>query len=113
MEVIVIEEHISHYPNPLDLKAGEQLKLGRIDDEYPNWIFATTQSGVKGWVPVQYVERVKQSSVGLLTQDYDAYELNTILNEKLQVLFELNSWYRVSRSNGEIGWIPVHSVQEV
>nr|WP_254918507.1 MULTISPECIES: hypothetical protein [unclassified Vibrio] len=46
-----------------------------------------------------------------MLKDYDNAELNTVIGEKLSVLFELNEWYRVSRSTGEIGWVPVRSVR--
>ncbi|GHW46693.1 SH3 domain protein [Vibrio cholerae] len=56
MEVIVVEEHTSEYPNPIYLKQGDEVQLGEMDDEFPNWIFITTDSGVQGWTPVQYIE---------------------------------------------------------
>ncbi|MFU7507207.1 SH3 domain-containing protein [Vibrio cholerae] len=61
MEVIVVEEHTSEYPNPIYLKQGDEVQLGEMDDEFPNWIFITTDSGVQGvalssvevwWVPL-------------------------------------------------------------
>nr|WP_254620430.1 hypothetical protein [Vibrio metschnikovii] len=82
-----------------------------MDDEFPNWIFITNDLGEQGWAPIQYIEKIESDSVGIMLEDYDNVELNTIIGEKLSVLFELNSWYRVSRSTGEIGWVPVHSVQ--
>ncbi|MFU7507317.1 hypothetical protein ACA545_00140, partial [Vibrio cholerae] len=50
---------------------------------------------------------------GILLHDYGAVELNTQFGEKLAVLFELNSWYRVSRSTGEVGWVPVKTAVEL
>ena len=111
MEVVVVEEHISEYPNPIYLKQGDRVSLGEMDDEFPNWIFVTTESGVQGWAPIQYIDKLSCDPAGILRQDYDALELNTILGEKLSVLFELNSWYRVSRATGEVGWVPVHTVK--
>jgi len=111
MEVVVVEEHISEYPNPLYLKQGDRVSLGHMDDEFPNWIFVTTESGVQGWAPIQYIEQLTCGSPGIFRHDYDALELNTVLGEKLSVLFELNSWYRVVRTTGEVGWVPVHTVK--
>ncbi|BCV59403.1 hypothetical protein [Shewanella algae] len=111
MEVVTIEQHVSEYPNPFYLKQGDKVEQGEIDGEFPNWIFITNDAGEQGWAPVQYIEKVDGSSVGIMLQDYDNVELNTAIGEKLSVLFELNSWYRVSRPTGEIGWVPVRSVQ--
>jgi len=47
MKVVVITEHVSEYPDPVFLKKGEQVTLGETDDEYPNWIFATSVSGTQ------------------------------------------------------------------
>lgn len=111
MDVVVVEEHISEYPEPFYLKQGEIITLGEMDDEFPNWIFITSDSGEQGWAPIQYIDKLPQDSKGILRHDYDNWELNTILGEKLSVLFELNSWYRVSRTSKEIGWVPVHTVK--
>ncbi|MFP2767898.1 SH3 domain-containing protein [Oceanisphaera sp. KMM 10153] len=111
MEVVVIEEHISEYPNPIYLKQGEKVSLGEMDDEFPDWIFVTTESDMQGWAPIQYIDKLPCNSKGVFLHDYDASELNTVLGEQLLVLFELNSWYRVSRSTGEKGWIPVYTVK--
>ncbi|MGQ7249804.1 SH3 domain-containing protein [Halomonas sp. V046] len=111
MELVATQKHVSEYPNPFYLKQGDKVALGVIDDEYPNWIFITSNAGEQGWAPVQYIEKIEGSSEGILLQDYDNVELNTVIGEKLSVLFELNSWYRVSSSTGEKGWVPVHSVQ--
>ncbi|MDF5208417.1 hypothetical protein P3647_24595, partial [Vibrio parahaemolyticus] len=85
--------------------------LGAIDVELHNWIFITSREGLQGWAPVQYIEKIEGISEGVLRYDYDNVELNTVIGEKLSVLFELKEWYRVSRSTGEIGWVPVRSVQ--
>ncbi|EKO3674742.1 hypothetical protein M3923_003484 [Vibrio metschnikovii] len=111
MEVVALENHISEYPNPFYLKRGDRVALGKMDDEFPNWIFITNDLGEQGWAPIQYIEKSESDSVGIMLEDYDNVELNTVIGEKLSVLFELNSWYRVSRSTGEIGWVPVYSVQ--
>ncbi|PKF48815.1 SH3 domain-containing protein [Enterovibrio nigricans] len=112
MEVVVIEAHISEYPNPLYLKRGDKVTIGAMDDEFPNWIFITNKAGEQAWAPIQYIENIAGSSTGILLHDYDNLEFNTVLGEKLSVLFELNSWYRVLRSTGESGWVPVHTVKQ-
>ncbi len=111
MEVVATEKHVSEYPNPFYLKQGDKVALGAIDDEFPNWIFITSDEGEQGWAPIQYIEKIEGSAEGTLLQDYDNVEFNTVIGEKLLVLFELNEWYRVSRPTGEMGWIPVRSVQ--
>ncbi len=65
-----------------------------MDDEFPNWIFITNDLGEQGWAPIQYIEKSESDSVGIMLEDYVNVELNTVIGEKLSVLFTLNSWYR-------------------
>ncbi|MDK1286790.1 SH3 domain-containing protein [Pseudoalteromonas umbrosa] len=111
MNVVVVEAHVSEFPEPFYLIRGEQVTLGKMDDEFPNWVFIETNSGQQGWAPIQYIEKYALGSIGVLSQDYDNNELNTAVGENLTVLFELNAWYRVKRSAGEIGWVPVSTVK--
>ncbi|MCF6441829.1 hypothetical protein L1077_20540 [Pseudoalteromonas luteoviolacea] len=111
MKVVVIEAHVSEFPEPFFLKPGEQVTLGNMDDEFPNWVFVKTKSGQQGWAPTQYIERGSVATEGILLQDYDNNELNTTVGERLTVLFELNAWYRVTRGAGEKGWVPVNTVK--
>ncbi|WP_327791338.1 SH3 domain-containing protein, partial [Vibrio anguillarum] len=48
MEVVTIEKHVSEYPNPFYLKRGDKVALGKVDDEFPNWVFITSGDGVQG-----------------------------------------------------------------
>ncbi|MFG6178923.1 hypothetical protein ACGTN6_16935 [Halomonas sp. THAF12] len=111
MEVVVVEQHVSEYPEPFYLKKYDVVTLGVLDDEFPDWIFITSERGEQGWAPVQYIDKLPQNAKGVLLKDYDNVEFNTVLGERLSVLFELNSWYRVSRSSNEIGWVPVNTVK--
>lgn len=111
MKVVVIEEHSSNYPNPIAFRQGDKLMLGELDTEFEGWIRAKTIDGNEGWAPIQYIDFKYGESNGLAKYNYNAFELNTSLNEYLTILKELNSWYLASNINGEIGWIPVQTVQ--
>ncbi|MCG7500124.1 hypothetical protein MHO82_24995 [Vibrio sp. Of7-15] len=114
MDVVAIKAHVTEYPNPIFLKKGEQVVLGEMDDEYPNWIFITTEAGSQGWAPIQYVDESSSGGkTGILLHDYDAVELNTTVGEKFCVQFELNAWFRVTRENGDIGWVPADTVKPI
>ena len=111
MQVVVIKEHISEYPNAIYLNKGDIVSLGESDDEFPNWTFVSTESGAKGWTPNQYIKKAASGGYGTITHNYDSMELNTTVGEKLTVLFELNGWYRVSSAENNIGWVPVETVR--
>ena len=110
MNVVVIEEHVSTFPNPISFAQGEKVKLGRTDTEYAGWISVTTANGNEGWAPQQYIEATADASVGITKCSYTAFEMNTVMNEQLEVITELNEWYWVRNSNGQKGWVPIRTV---
>ena len=62
-------------------------------------------------MPLQYLEQSACKTSGNMLCDYDSLELNTKSGEILTVQFELNDWYRVTRTNAEVGWVPVVTVK--
>lgn len=113
MNVMVVEAHSSNYPNPIAFEPGHLLRLGRLDDEFPGWIWVTTPDGNEGWAPVQLIHTEPTLPVGKAIQAYSARELNTNQGEILTVLEEMNRWYRVRRQTGEVGWVPVKTVRPI
>ena len=111
MKVIVIEEHISNYPNPIAFEQGETLQLGKQDIEFEGWIRVTTKDGNEGWAPIQYIEFEPGAAQGVAKCSYNANELNTKLSETLSVIKELNGWYLGSNAQGQVGWVPVQTVK--
>jgi hypothetical protein len=41
----------------LRLHAGEEVTVGRRDDEWPAFVWCTTGAGEEGWVPERYLAR--------------------------------------------------------
>jgi len=79
MKIKVITRHESNYPNPINLKKGEWVETGKEDDQYPGWIWTTTQNGDSGWVPKQILSR-KQNQA-LILENYCAKELPELREE--------------------------------
>ena len=113
MKAIVIQEHKSNYPDPITFTQGDQLLLAEVDTEFDGWIRVTTDDNNQGWAPIQYIDFVQGSNVGTAKCDYCARELDTQLDESLNIVLQLNGWYLVTRGAGESGWVPVTTVQLV
>ena len=107
---VVIHAHVSTYPDPIEFDVGEHLTLGEEDDEYPGWIWVTSDVGKQGWAPVQYVEQLGDK-VGEGLRRYTARELNTEVGQIVSVHDELNQWLWVETDQGEFGWVPATTVQ--
>jgi len=105
--------HKSNYPDPISFVTGDELVLGDADDEYIGWIKVTTHEKNVGWAPIEYIELHTDNRLGTAICDYSAVELNTIEEEGLLVLGELNGWYFAENLNGDRGWVPTDSVKIV
>lgn len=104
----VITPHHTNYPNPIVLRSGEEVTIGREDEQYSGWIWVTTQSGSSGWAPIQILQISGETAVSLV--DYTAAELNTKVDEILTVYHKQNGWLWVSNQQGQQGWIPAETV---
>lgn len=114
MEVKVIKEHYSEYPNPISFEKGDNLILGEFDNEFGGcWVFTKTICGNEGWAPVQYIDFKLGELKGIAKCSYNAFELSTCLDEYLTVIKELNEWYLVCNNRDDIGWVPIKTVKVV
>lgn len=89
------------YTNPLTVQAGEQLTVGRRDDEWPGWVWCETQTGVGGWVPESLLDEA-----GCARTAYIARELTVAVGDEV-TLHQLESgWYWATAAPGQSGWLP-------
>ena len=74
-DAIVTAAHRTQYPKPISFKAGEKVRVGKRDDEYPGWIWTTVASGDSAWAPEELLTVSGTEAVALV--DYESTELNT------------------------------------
>ncbi len=106
MKFLVSEKHNSNYPNPIEFGAGDVLKLGQLDTEYPGWIRVTTKDGNEGWAPISDISVEDSKETGIAINSYCANELNVQPGEELAFIKEKNGWYWCLNQNGDYGWVP-------
>jgi hypothetical protein len=92
------------YANPLIVRAGENLRVGRADDEFPGWQWCTAADGRQGWVPVEFLSGERPQAT--IVKDYSARELRVIPGEEVTVEDVRHGWLLVRKVNGDRGWIP-------
>ena len=85
-----VADYDTPFPNPLVVRAGEQLTVGKRESEWPGWIWCTTRQGHGGWVPESFVTR--QGDACTLRRNYDATELSVRVGEELVVEGEESGW---------------------
>lgn len=94
-----------HYPDPIRGAAGDRLVLGRRDDEYPDWVWATAADGRAGWVPESWL-RVEEDS-GVLLRDYTAAELAIEPGDAVTGEIVESGWLWATAADGHNGWVPL------
>lgn len=106
--VYIIKDHQASYPDPLVVKAGDELTIGKKDTKWSAFVWCTNQDGISGWVPEKHLDR--QGDRGIARQDYSTAELTITEEEKVVLESEDSGWYWVTNQSGKSGWIPVENV---
>ena len=92
------------YLNPIHVKAGERVEVGRADSDCPDWLWSRAADGREGWVPVELLSAERPTATILV--DYSAKELAVKIGEEVEVEEIRHGWALVRNTQGEIGWIP-------
>ncbi|KEK22633.1 SH3 domain-containing protein [Bacillus gaemokensis] len=110
MKYIVIQSHVSNYPNPISLEKGDTVLIGNKyvgPENWNNWVYCYEErNNREGWVPEQIIHS-KSKSVGFIIERYTAKELNVNVGEILVGSKELNGWIWCENVDKEAeGWVP-------
>lgn len=109
MQTLITTIHQTCYPNPIEFKAGERVRIGHEDDEFPGWIRTITTDGNEGWAPLSLLTPVGNGEA-LAQQDYTARELDVAVGDQVTVKRELAGWLWVEGEQGACGWIPASCI---
>ena len=105
MPARVLKSYTTQYPDPITIRKGDLVTLGKRDTDFPGWIWATSlESGKSGWVPEQFL-RIRGDQAESL-RDYSARELTVAEGSMVTVLEALLGWCLVESDSGDRGWIP-------
>ena len=96
------------YPDPLIVRAGDELNVGKEDPEYPGWVWCTDIDGKGGWVPDDCIELAGENARA--RYDYAATELSATVGEELVMNKEKSGWAWCTNRKGQSGWLPLANV---
>jgi uncharacterized protein YgiM (DUF1202 family) len=99
------------YPDPISVKAGERVDVGREDDDFPGWKWCKASNGREGWVPVELL--LDEGGEAIVSQNYSARELEVRPGEEVVVEDARHKWLLVRNANGERGWIPASHTRTI
>jgi len=109
---LVAVSYDKQYPDPLIMKAGDELKIvKRIDEVWPGWVFCESQSGKQGWVPENRIKIVADSAVA--QQNYEASEVTVMEGEIVRIEKVESGWAWVTNMTNETGWVPLKNLKIV
>lgn len=108
--VRVITPYVSSAPHPVRFRQGEDVVVGRRDQQWTSYVWGADQSGRAGWVPEEYL-RITGPAEAVALRDYDATELTVARGERLEVLDEAGGWLLCRTAAGLTGWVPSDHVE--
>jgi hypothetical protein len=106
--VRVTRTYRAQYPAPIRVRAGERVRIGREDEDYPGWRWCAAPDGREGWVPVDVLRQ--EDGEAVLRIDYEATELDVNPGQQVTVEKEMRGWLWVEDAAGGRGWIPASHV---
>ncbi|HEY7460844.1 MAG TPA: SH3 domain-containing protein [Gemmatimonadota bacterium] len=106
--VHVVRAYRTQYPDPIRVRAGERVRVGREEEDYPGWRWCVAPDGREGWVPVDVLQQ--EDGEAILRIDYEATELDVNPGQQVTVEKELRAWLWVEDAAGARGWIPASHV---
>ena len=101
----IIKCYTTRFTNPIILKKGEHVKVGKRDNEWVGWIWCITENGNEGWV-LENILDINQSDA-VVVSDYNATELSVVVDEEFEMFHRESGWVWCRRSNGDEGWVPL------
>ncbi|ARU03779.1 ligand-binding protein SH3 [Comamonas serinivorans] len=111
---LVIEGHVSEYPEPITFEAGALLTVGETyqgPEGWDNWLFCETPGQPGGWVPRQILE-MSQDTLARARESYTARELEVQQGDVLWGSRVLNGWvWCDSARTPTSGWVPLAKLQ--
>jgi SH3-like domain-containing protein len=101
----VAHDYTAQYRNPITVRAGDRVQVGRDDPEYPGWRWCTGPDGREGWVPEEFIKR--QGEEGVMLRDYTAQELDVRAGAEVSLGEATHGWVWATDAEGRAGWIPL------
>ena len=120
MKYEIIENHRTEFPNPMLLKQGEKIIIGKDpnrspddDEKWSSWIFCIKIDGSnQGFVPEQIVK--SENNYEYITEDYSNKELDIDIGTVGEGIKELNGWvWLKNESTKETGWVPIEKTKKM
>jgi len=106
----IAQDYSTQYPNPITVRAGDRVEVGRDDPENPGWRWCTGPDGREGWVPEDLLQ--PDGSGASMRRDYTARELDVRTGTDVVLGETMHGWVWATAADGRSGWIPLSCVAQ-
>ena len=90
---------------PLVLEAGEAVRVGKRDADWPGWVWVTAINGRGSHVPEEILDWRDDGTARVL-QAFHARDLSVVSGESVLSLQEVRGWHWCRGADGKEGWLP-------
>ena len=101
--------YTAQYRDPITVRAGDAVQVGRDDPEFPGWRWCTGPDGRQGWVPEELFEG--EGATATMRRDYTARELDVRVGAQVSLGEARHGWVWATDGEGRSGWIPVSCLE--
>jgi|GEM_PF-206611 len=108
-QATVVEGYEISYKNPIHLRAGEKIKMGKAEENpaWKGWHWCETPDGNSGWISEFYFKRLDEQFAQVLFP-YQATELQLSKGQKVYIYNQDRGWAWCSKDdNKSFGWVPL------
>ncbi|MBX7208900.1 MAG: hypothetical protein K1X78_11340 [Verrucomicrobiaceae bacterium] len=96
---------------PLVLQAGERVRIGRRDSDWPGWIWVTAINGRGSYVP-EDILTPGDDGTAEVRLPFHARDLSVVKDEPVTSVREVQGWHWCRNEDGEEGWLPAYLLRE-
>jgi SH3-like domain-containing protein len=76
-------EYKVQYQNPIQVKAGQSVRVGRADHDYLSWLWCCAADGREGWIHLELI--AGEGPIATVLRDYSAKELPVRPGDEVEV----------------------------
>jgi hypothetical protein len=105
----VLADYDVHDPQPLQLEAGQEVRIVRSDLGWPGWVWIEGGNNA-GWIPESHLEGISPGRART-TSAFDGSDLSARRGDVLIVEEEAPGWIRGRRGDGVSGWFPLFNLK--
>ena len=110
-QACVTTEHRAPQRPAIQVRAGEHVRLGERDDQWPLFVWTIRSDGLGGWIPHALFAVDADGVNATARADYDTRELDADTGELLTVHHALADWWWAENRHGAQGWVPARNIE--